>query len=362
MPPVWLPLPGPALTRLLRTRPFLSLSLLFSPARDHNLFFPDRSLVTNLPKQVMSFFGFPFPEENQSYTTHAQVLDYLCSYADEHNLHPLIHLGCPVESVRPILAADGGFDGDAGRKRSDASPPVEEENRGVSAAGTIAANRDSQGKAMPDRGQENGMLGRWEVVYHRGGGVNLPAADGATTSDTAAAAAAGRATKRVTEEFDAVCICSGHFDEAFTPEAEGMDEFRGRVMHAKEYDTPGVDDFVGKRVLCVGSRSSGTDIAREVSSVGECCAVVQQYMRSRYARYDTKYSAVDSTKFERRSHRLFLSHVVWSHFCASVVDLSTCLQQYHGQVVWEICSSACSLWKPPMGSRVVQVPALVLLL
>ncbi|CAM9526332.1 unnamed protein product [Laminaria digitata] len=37
-------------------------------------------------------------------------------------------------------------------------------------------------------------------------------------------------------------------------------------MHAYAYDTPDVEAFAGRRVLCVGSRSSGADIAREVSS------------------------------------------------------------------------------------------------
>ncbi|CAB1104099.1 unnamed protein product [Ectocarpus sp. CCAP 1310/34] len=44
-------------------------------------------------------------------------------------------------------------------------------------------------------------------------------------------------------------------------------------MHAREYDIPGVEAFVGKRVLCVGARSSGTDIAREISSVAHAVHV-----------------------------------------------------------------------------------------
>lgn len=179
-------------------------------------------------------------------------------------MHPLIKLGCPVETVRPVVAA--GDSGGAGRVSGGASPSSEEGAR-VSVAGTAAADRDSKGGATWDKGQLAGTLGKWEVVYHRGSGVNAPSVDGTDTFDPAAAA--GRATTRVTEEFEAVCVCNGHFDDAFTPEAEGMDNFRGKIMHAREYDTPGVDAFVGKRVLCVGSRSSGTDIAREVSSVGE---------------------------------------------------------------------------------------------
>lgn len=104
--------------------------------------------------------------------------------------------------------------------------------------------REGQNRAGDE---EEGTLGKWEVVYRR----------------SSAAPASSE-----TEVFDAVCVCSGHFDEAFTPRAEGAEGFRGRIMHAREYDRPGVEAFVGKRVLCVGSRSSGTDIAREVSTVG----------------------------------------------------------------------------------------------
>ncbi|CAN0158145.1 unnamed protein product, partial [Hapterophycus canaliculatus] len=214
----------------------------------------------------MSYFGFPFPEENQSYTTHGQVLDYLCSFADKHDLHPLISLGCPVEAVRP---ADPYAVAAAARPSGGASSPSREASvmGGIDAAGDVGAaaghiatteepsdNRGKDGSGRPGNGAE-GTVEKWEVVYRRRSG------------DAAAGDAA--ATTRVAEVFDAVCVCSGHYDEPSIPPAEGLSEFRGTSMHSKEYDRPGVEAFVGKRVLCVGSRSSGADIAREVSSVGE---------------------------------------------------------------------------------------------
>ena len=36
-----------------------------------------------------------------------------------------------------------------------------------------------------------------------------------------------------------------------------------RILHSIEYDTP--HPFAGQRVLCVGARASGADIAREIS-------------------------------------------------------------------------------------------------
>lgn len=197
--------------------------------------------MTNLPKETMAFFSLPFRKEFQSFTTHDQVQDYLCAYADEHQLHPLISLGCPVETVRRVVtkaSPEASRRPDDDGQHSSETPPLEE------TAGARQHRRTGAGGSE----EAGGTLGEWEVVYHR---------------------KSGPAASRVSEVFDAVCVCSGHFDEAFTPRAEGADRFRGTVMHAREYDRPGVEAFIGKRVLCVGSRSSGTDIAREVSSVGE---------------------------------------------------------------------------------------------
>ncbi|CAB1104100.1 unnamed protein product [Ectocarpus sp. CCAP 1310/34] len=86
----------------------------------------------------MSYLGFPFPEENQSFTTHAQVLDYLCSYADEHNLHPLISLGRSVESVRlaslPSVGDSSHASGSVGDSLSSSEDSSEE-----AATGTVTA-------------------------------------------------------------------------------------------------------------------------------------------------------------------------------------------------------------------------------
>eukprot|EP00752_Nemacystus_decipiens_P014315 g12734.t1 len=204
-----------------------------------------RSLVTNLPKEAMAFFSLPFHEELQSFTTHDQVLDYLCAYADEHGLHPIIHLGCPVETVRRIATKpcpEAPRHPDDGQYSSE-TPPFEE---------TAGAREDgdgsTEGRNRVGIEEEEGALGKWEVVYRE---------------------SSGPTASRVSEVFDAVCVCTGHFDEPFAPRADGADRFRGTVMHAREYDRPDVEAFIGKRVLCVGSRSSGTDIAREVSSVAD---------------------------------------------------------------------------------------------
>lgn len=199
--------------------------------------------MTNLAKEVMSYMGFPFHAELQSFITHAQVLDYLTFYAGQYQLLPLINLGCKVESVRPVspVGTVGGAD-----------------NMGV-----------------------DGPLWRWEVVYQqevlgsdRGGSRGLKGKGAMTNtsignvveSDTTS----GRpiTTTTVKETFDSVCVCNGHFTDPFTPMYEGADGFRGTTMHARAYDRPDTENFQGKRVLVVGTGYSGSDIAREVSSTG----------------------------------------------------------------------------------------------
>lgn len=69
-------------------------------------------------------------------------------------------------------------------------------------------------------------------------------------------------------EFDAVMVCNGHFSAPNLPEVPGLTElFQGPVMHSHWYREPSA--FKGKNVLVLGARSSGSDIALEVSRVAE---------------------------------------------------------------------------------------------
>lgn len=67
----------------------------------------------------------------------------------------------------------------------------------------------------------------------------------------------------ISEVFDAVCICNGHYENPSSPDIRGIAEFTGRVLHSIEYDDP--SEFAGQTVLCVGARASGSDLAREIS-------------------------------------------------------------------------------------------------
>lgn len=58
---------------------------------------------------------------------------------------------------------------------------------------------------------------------------------------------------------------TGSWERPFIPTYPGMDRFRGRQMHTKDYR--GADELAGKRVVIVGGGISALDILSEVSEV-----------------------------------------------------------------------------------------------
>lgn len=65
-------------------------------------------------------------------------------------------------------------------------------------------------------------------------------------------------------ELDYVLVCNGHYNTPFVPNVDGVSSFKGWQLHSSDYDQP--SDFVDQKVLIVGGKSSGTDLAREISS------------------------------------------------------------------------------------------------
>lgn len=82
------------------------------------------------------------------------------------------------------------------------------------------------------------------------------------------------------EEFDAVVICNGHFNTPFIPNIKGINCFKGRQRHSYDYDTRDTGTgndcllyYADKTVLVVGTRSSGTDMSREIAHVAKTVIV-----------------------------------------------------------------------------------------
>ena len=86
-----------------------------------------------------------------------------------------------------------------------------------------------------------------------------PAGDGRWIVHTTSPAGRRAAT------FDAVFVCSGMFDEPVLPEYPGLAGFSGTLLHSRSYTDAAA--FAGRRVLVVGTGSSGVDIALETSQV-----------------------------------------------------------------------------------------------
>ncbi|CAM5134069.1 unnamed protein product [Eretmochelys imbricata] len=65
--------------------------------------------------------------------------------------------------------------------------------------------------------------------------------------------------------FDGVMVCTGHHTNAHLPldSFPGIEKFRGRYFHSRDYKKP--QEFSGKRVIVIGVGNSGTDLAVELS-------------------------------------------------------------------------------------------------
>ncbi|XP_030764741.1 senecionine N-oxygenase-like [Sitophilus oryzae] len=60
-----------------------------------------KGLRTNLPKEVMGFPDFPIPDQEKSYLSQAEILDFLNLYADRFELKKYIKFNTIVMDIRP---------------------------------------------------------------------------------------------------------------------------------------------------------------------------------------------------------------------------------------------------------------------
>lgn len=170
-----------------------------------------RGLRTNLPRELMAFREFPWGGDGKtmSFVTHNEVKEYLKRYTKAMNLEDLIQYQSTVTKLEVL---------DNGEKES--------------------INKDDSSS--------------WPRI-------KLEWQSSTSGDDSCSDSHSG--------EFDAVCICNGHYAAPANPIIPGIDNFEGEIMHSIAYDEPSI--FKGKRVLCVGGRASGSDLAREISHYAE---------------------------------------------------------------------------------------------
>lgn len=206
-----------------------------------------RSLVTNLPKEIMAFLDTPFDPSLPSFLRHTDVQTYLEGYAKQYDVEKLITFDTEVKEVRPVRRTRG----QEGEGAAPYPPGDYTREHGLGAA------RETGG---PEGVGEEGEAPMWRVtVVRQAGGSVAGACEGVPES----------------EVFDAVVVCNGHYQVPHCPDLPGLREhYRGRVMHSRDYDHP--EALRGLKVLCVGYRASGTDIAREVAQVASEVHVVDR--------------------------------------------------------------------------------------
>jgi dimethylaniline monooxygenase (N-oxide forming) len=68
--------------------------------------------------------------------------------------------------------------------------------------------------------------------------------------------------KKIKQQFDFVIVATGMFSKPYLPALEGLDEFRGEIIHSKDYKDPAL--FDNKRVVIVGGMFSGSQIATDL--------------------------------------------------------------------------------------------------
>ncbi|XP_019386305.1 PREDICTED: dimethylaniline monooxygenase [N-oxide-forming] 5-like isoform X3 [Crocodylus porosus] len=71
--------------------------------------------------------------------------------------------------------------------------------------------------------------------------------------------------KQESSIFDGILVCSGHHTFAHLPlhTFPGIEKFRGRYLHSREYKNP--QEFSDKKVIVIGIGNSGGDLAVEIS-------------------------------------------------------------------------------------------------
>lgn len=81
---------------------------------------------------------------------------------------------------------------------------------------------------------------------------------------------AGNAGGKGDEElFDAIIVCNGHYSVPNVPPIEGMEKFKGSVLHSHDYRRPADERFAGKVVVLLGAAASGIDISLEVAETAK---------------------------------------------------------------------------------------------
>jgi thioredoxin reductase len=195
------------------------------------------SLITNLPKEIMPFFDFPFKQNLPSFVTHEDMLSYLYEYA-YHN-HLMEHIRCSKPLIRMWQQTE--MSGKTKKNKcSDSSININAKNINTNTIEDFPTIQLNTRKWMLEFGGHDNKYGY-------------------TTTHT----------------FDAVIIANGHYNRPHFPNIPGSDHFPGRIIHSIDFDKG--SDFQNKNVLILGAKASGTDIALQIKKYARKVFVCDKY-------------------------------------------------------------------------------------
>ncbi|KAJ3203124.1 Cyclopentanone 1,2-monooxygenase (CPMO) [Dinochytrium kinnereticum] len=274
---------------------------------------------------LMAYSDFPVPKDWPAFLPHRFVAKYLNMYCDNFNLRKYIKFNRKVVSVSPEIDANGVHSGrwevvtQKCRRRNAPGTPTGNRNLSpglrsqspIYSSSPVDIHRRNLSPARFQRGMSPdsvGFRGRSPAPYDdennplmttppihgydvmpsspvikgiAGSPVvgSIPPLDGATTvqftpnltgspSDAFFGGLVGdpRAVsviKSKAETFDYVIVATGHHWKPRLPEFNGMEKFRGGMMHSHSYRVP--YPYKDSRVLIIGVGNSGMDLAAELS-------------------------------------------------------------------------------------------------
>ncbi|XP_030626994.1 dimethylaniline monooxygenase [N-oxide-forming] 5-like [Chanos chanos] len=120
--------------------------------------------------------------------------------------------------------------------------------------------------------------------------------------------------QRETHVFDAVMVCSGHYNYPNLPlkDFPGIDTFEGKYFHSWDYKGP--EDAHGKRVVVIGIGNSGGDIAVECSRVAE-----QVYLSTRRGAWVVRMVSDNGVPLDMKYNTRFV-HILFQLLPVSILN------------------------------------------
>lgn len=226
-----------------------------------------RSLVINTCKEMMAFSDFPVPDDIPQFLTHDNVLLYFRLYAQNFNLLPYIRFNTEVRHIRQ---ADNYSE--SGRWRVTYVRHARDEcmmkccstqslhfdddvgNPSINDVGIADPNKQTVCEIQAKNANNRCVLNYPHPQTNPEQQSTFLLNDARTPAEPEVTQSTEMTQdddcQVVTEEYEAVMVCTGHHTVPYVPSIPGAEEFQGQRLHSHDYKFP--EPFKDKRVLVVG--------------------------------------------------------------------------------------------------------------